>query len=127
MNVNFESIIRGPKKTIFFIGTKCKIHFIYIGFNCKRKKWAKNGQKMSGKSAIGGGRRGGDRRLLAKVSNFVFFWKGSLRTNHFIHDPLLNLSDFWFQERTGERQVLEHEQCKEELELNLELNIYVIL
>ena len=25
---------------------KCKIRFIYVGFNCKRKKW---GKKMSGK------------------------------------------------------------------------------
>ena len=31
---------------------KCKIRFIYVGFNCKRKKW---GKKMSGNFAIKGG------------------------------------------------------------------------
>ena len=30
---------------IFLTETKCKIRFIYVGFNCKRKKW---GKKMSG-------------------------------------------------------------------------------
>ena len=33
---------------------KCKIRFIYVGFNCKRKKW---GKKMSGNFAIKGGGR----------------------------------------------------------------------
>ena len=33
-NVNFEPIIRGLKSDIL----KCKIRFIYVGFNCKRKK-----------------------------------------------------------------------------------------
>ena len=41
MNVNFEPIIRGLK--VIFL--KCKIRFIYVVFNCKRKKW---GKKMSG-------------------------------------------------------------------------------
>ena len=81
---------------------KCKIRFIYVGFNCKRKKWAKNVWKK--RHWRGGGGGGGPE---AKAPNFVFF-KGILRTNHFTHDPLLNLSDFWFQERTGKRQVLEH-------------------
>ena len=39
-DVNFEPIIRGLKSDIL-----CKIRFIYVGFNCKRKKW---GKKMSG-------------------------------------------------------------------------------
>ena len=43
MNVNFEPIIRGLK-TIFLTETKCKILFIYVGVNCKRKKW---GEKMA--------------------------------------------------------------------------------
>ena len=37
-------------KVTFLTETKCKIRFIYVGFNCKRKKWDK---KMSGKE--GGG------------------------------------------------------------------------
>ena len=36
-NVNFEPIISGLK-VIFLTETKCKIRFIYVGFNCKRKK-----------------------------------------------------------------------------------------
>ena len=30
---------------IFLTGTKCKIHFIYVRFNCKWKKWTKKWQK----------------------------------------------------------------------------------
>ena len=26
---------------IFWTETKCKIRFIYVGFNCKKKKWGK--------------------------------------------------------------------------------------
>ena len=26
---------------IFLTETKCKIRFIYVGFNCKRQKWGK--------------------------------------------------------------------------------------
>ena len=48
MNVNSEPIIRGLKSDIF----EGKIRFIYVGFNCKRKKW---GKKMSGNFAIKGG------------------------------------------------------------------------
>ena len=40
---------------------KCKIRFIYVGFNCKRKKW---GKKMSGNFAIKGGGVG---RLMANA------------------------------------------------------------
>ena len=47
----FEPILRRLKK-IFSNGTKCKIRFIYVGFNCKWKKW---GKKMSGNFAIKGG------------------------------------------------------------------------
>ena len=36
----FELIIRRLKNDIFN-GTKCKVCFIYVGFNCKRKKWGK--------------------------------------------------------------------------------------
>ena len=52
---------------IFFTKTKCKICFINVGFNCKRKKW---GKKMSGYFAIKGGGVG---RLMAKtILNFHF-------------------------------------------------------
>ena len=53
-HVNFEPIIRGLKM-IFLTGTKCKIHFIYVGFNCKRKKW---GKKCLEIMSIKGGRGG---------------------------------------------------------------------
>ena len=53
---------------ISFIGTNCKISFIYVGFNCKRKKV---GEKMSGNLCHHGG--GGGRRLMAKtILNFHF-------------------------------------------------------
>ena len=53
MNVNFEPIVRG---LIFLTETKCKIRFIYVGFNCKRKKF---GKKMSGNyDHLGEGRAG---------------------------------------------------------------------
>ena len=45
-NVNFEPIKRGLK-VIFLTGTKCKIRFIYLRFNCKRKKWGKKSQSTS--------------------------------------------------------------------------------
>ena len=32
-------------RAIFFTETKCKIRFVYVRFNCKRKKW---GKKMDG-------------------------------------------------------------------------------
>ena len=49
---------------------KCKIRFIYVGFNCKRKKW---GKKMSGNFAIKGGGEGGVGRLMANaILNFHF-------------------------------------------------------
>ena len=47
---------------------KCKICFIYIGFNCKRKKW---GKKMSGNFAIKGG---GDRTPNGKCHLKFPFW-----------------------------------------------------
>ena len=39
-NVNFEPIKRSLKIDIL-TETKCKICFIYVGVNCKRKKWCK--------------------------------------------------------------------------------------
>ena len=49
---------------------KCKIRFIYVGFNCKRKKW---GKKMSGNFAIkGGGGRRPNGKCLFKF-HFCFF------------------------------------------------------
>ena len=51
MNVNFEPIIRGLK--VIFL--KCKIRFIYVGFNCKRKKWGKNVWKFVPLRERGGG------------------------------------------------------------------------
>ena len=41
---------------IFLTETKYKIRFIYVGFNCKRKKW---GKKMSGNYDHKGGGGGG--------------------------------------------------------------------
>ena len=55
MNVNFEPIIE-DLKVIFFTETKCKICFIYVGFNCKRKKW---GKKRDGNYVHSKGGRGG--------------------------------------------------------------------
>ena len=40
VNVNFKPIIRGLKSDNL-TETKCKIRFIYVGFNCKRQKWGK--------------------------------------------------------------------------------------
>ena len=36
-----EKLDLGLKSGIFFTKTKCEIRFIYIGFNCKRKRWGK--------------------------------------------------------------------------------------
>ena len=70
MNVNFEPIIRGLKRDIL----KCKIRFIYVGLNCKRKKC---GKKMSGNFLL----LRGVRPLHGKCpSNF-----------HFILNPSLNI------------------------------------
>ena len=54
---------------------KCKIRFIYVGFNCKRKKW---GKKMSGNYIDKV--RGGVGRLMVKfILNFHFdYWNISL-------------------------------------------------
>ena len=59
---------------IFLTETKCKIRFIYVGFNCKRKKV---GEKCLEICAIKGG---GGRRLIAKtILNFHFdYLKASL-------------------------------------------------
>ena len=43
-HVNFELYIREFRIDIFW--TKCKIRFIYVRFNCKRKKM---GKRMDGK------------------------------------------------------------------------------
>ena len=53
---------------------KCKIRFIYVGFNCKRKKW---GKKMSENLCHQGGGVG---RLMANaILNFHFdYWHPSL-------------------------------------------------
>ena len=34
-------------KVKFFTETKCKIRFIYVGVNCKRKKWGKKMEIMT--------------------------------------------------------------------------------
>ena len=39
MSVSFGPIVRGLKSDIF----KCKIRYIYVGFNCKRRSGVKNG------------------------------------------------------------------------------------
>ena len=49
-NVNFEPIKRGLKNDNL-TGTRCKIRFIYVRFNCKRQKV---GQKMGGKLPLRG-------------------------------------------------------------------------
>ena len=43
-------------KVIFLTETKCKIRFIDVGFNCKRKKW---GKKRDGNHVHSKGREGG--------------------------------------------------------------------
>ena len=61
---------------------KCKIRFIYVGFNCKRKK---GGQKNVWKFVLLRGGGGGGRRLMAKtILNFHFdYLKPSLSANHY--------------------------------------------
>ena len=56
---------------------KCKIRFIYVGFNCKRKKW---GKKCLEIMSIKGGSEGGVRRLMEKsILNFhLDYWNPSL-------------------------------------------------
>ena len=49
-NINFEPIIR-VLKMIFLTGTKCKIRFMYVRINCKRKNRV---NKWMEKSAIEG-------------------------------------------------------------------------
>ena len=52
-------------KVIFLTETKCKIRFIHLGFNCKRKKWDKCLEIITIK--------GGGRRLMEKtILNFHF-------------------------------------------------------
>ena len=51
---------------IFLTQTKCKIRFIYVRFNRKRKKWDK---KMSGNLC----HQGGIRRLMAKAIQIFHF------------------------------------------------------
>ena len=53
---------------IFFNGTKCKIRFIYVGFNCKRKKWVKKCLKIT---SIKGG---GSPTLNGKIHPKFPFW-----------------------------------------------------
>ena len=55
---------------------KCKIRFIYVGFNCKRKKWGK-------KCLVCAIKGGGGRRLMANaILNFHFdFPHSSLMAN----------------------------------------------
>ena len=42
-------------KVIFFTETKCKIRFIYVGFNCKRQKWGKKCLEIMTIKGGGGG------------------------------------------------------------------------
>ena len=62
-------------KVIFLTDTLCKIRFIYVGFNCKEKKWGKKYLEI-----MGGGL--GVRRLMEKsILNFHFdYWNISLRS-----------------------------------------------
>ena len=54
-NVNFEPIIRGLKSDIL-TWNKCKIHFLYVRFKCKRKKkWDENCWKKVPLEGGGGG------------------------------------------------------------------------
>ena len=62
MNVNFEPIIRGLKSDIL-TDTKCKILFIYVGFNCKRKKWGKKRKEISAIKGRGGPTPNGKKNL----------------------------------------------------------------
>ena len=54
---------------IFLTETKCKIRFIYVGFNCKRQKW---GKKCLEIMTIKGGGRGVWRLMEKNILNFHF-------------------------------------------------------
>ena len=59
---------------------KCKIRFIYVGFNCKRKKW---GKKMSG-----------NRQMANAILNFHFdFLTPSLICRQCNSEKLFNLEN----------------------------------
>ena len=64
----FEPIITRLKDD-FFTETKSEIRFIYVGFNCKIKKW---GKKMMDISSSRGG-RGGPTLNGKFIENFHFF------------------------------------------------------
>ena len=51
MNVNFEPIMRGLKSGVF----KCKICYMYAGFNCERRSGVKNVWKFVLLRGGGGG------------------------------------------------------------------------
>ena len=75
--------------SLYLTETKCKIRFIYVGFNCKRKKW---GKKMSGNLCHQGGWGVGP--VMANVIlNFHFdYWHPSLiqstSTSTWSHIPI---------------------------------------
>ena len=54
---------------IFLTETKCKIRFIYVGFNCKRQKW---GKKCLEIMTIKGGGAGGQTPNGKTILNFHF-------------------------------------------------------
>ena len=62
---------------IFLTETKCKTCFIYVGFNCKRKKWGKKCLEICAIKA-GGGHTGqvGDHTTCSQnehVGEFLYF------------------------------------------------------
>ena len=61
MNVNFEPIMRGLKSGVF----KCKICYMYAGFNCERRSGVKNVWKFVLLRGEGGG--GGVGRLMVNA------------------------------------------------------------
>ena len=59
-------------RAIFFTETKCKIRFVYVRFNCKRKKWGKKWMEIC---AI----EGGSDAMANAILKFQFFLEYSLK------------------------------------------------
>ena len=65
---------------IFLTETKCKIRFIYVGFNCKRQKWGKKCLEIM--TIKGGSGAGGLTPNGKTILNFHFdYWNPSLNEN----------------------------------------------
>ena len=75
MNVNFEPIMRGLKSGVF----KCKICYMYAGFNCERRSGVKNVWKFV--LLRGGGARSLKSGLVLPTQIFGLFGPPKKRVN----------------------------------------------